>query len=294
MPTPQWLVEGLFEKNSLVMLAGPPASYKSFMALDWLMCMVTGRPWYGRAVAPSKVLYALGEGKASLLKRIKSWCHHHGAAPEEMVKVNENLRIVFDVPQLALRPSLDNMLSGLATEGFEPTVLIIDTLARSFVGMDENSQKDTGLWVEGAERLRAAGYTVITVHHTKKNVETGIQYRGSTVLMGAMDTGMTMVKSSGTVTLTVTKQKDHDEGEPLTFNRVIVKPDPDQEGSIVLVPTIQRDTRFMAEDESILKALLDDATFESDRARARVLAEQLGITEGAAQTRISRRRRHCA
>ena len=268
-------------------------THNSFMALDWILCMVTGRSWNGRPTAEAKCLYALGEGKSSLLKRIHAWMHYHQTTPEERRKIAQNLKITFEVPQIALKASVDNMLSGLSAIHFEPTVVVVDTFARSFVGLDENSQKDTGLWVEGAERLRATGYTVILVHHTKKNMEMGVQYRGSTVLMGAMDTSMTMVKNSGVVTMTMTKQKDHDEGEPITFNRLVVQPDPLAEGSIVLTPTIQKDHRFMSpeKDETMLQSLLEDPSFESDRARARILADQTGISEMAAQARIARRRK---
>ena len=48
MPPPKWLVEGMFEANSLVMVAGAPGSLKSFLALDWILSMATGRKWHGR------------------------------------------------------------------------------------------------------------------------------------------------------------------------------------------------------------------------------------------------------
>lgn len=294
LPKPVWAIEGVFELNSLVMLAGPPASYKSFMALDWILSMVTGRPWNGRKTTPAKVLYILGEGKASLMKRIHAWMVFMNTTPEERAKIQENLRVTFEVPQMAIKASVDNMLSGLAEIQFEPTLIVIDTLARSFVGLDENSQKDTGLWVESAERLRAQGCTVLILHHTKKNVENGIQYRGSTVIMGAMDTAMTMTKSKGTATLTISKQKDHDEGEPMTFNRTLVKGEAGDEGSIILTPTVLVDERFREDREvtdGILEALIKDPSFESDRARAKVLSEQAQITLEAAVQRIYRRRK---
>jgi RecA-family ATPase len=70
LPEPKWMVEGLFEQDALVMLVGPPGSFKSFLAIDWALSLACGRPWNNRATVPSRVLYALGEGKASLLKRI--------------------------------------------------------------------------------------------------------------------------------------------------------------------------------------------------------------------------------
>jgi hypothetical protein len=296
LPRPMWAIEGMFEKNSLVMLAGPPASYKSFLALSWLLCMASGKDWCGRKTAPAKVLYVLGEGKSSLLKRVNAWMHYENLTHAEKVRLAENFIVSFEVPQMAVKASLDNMLAELRTEGHEPHVIAIDTFARSFVGLDENSQKDTGLWIESAERLRHLGYTVIFLHHTKKNAEFGLQYRGSTAIMGAMDTAMTMDanKKKGIATLTVVKQKDHDEGDPLYFNRTIVQTEDGDEGSVVLVPAMKMDERFTEQGmrhDDIMTELMDDSQYDSDRARARKFAELTGMSETAAQTRVSRKRK---
>lgn len=296
LPKPMWAIEGMFEKNSLVMLAGPPASYKSFLALSWLLCMAAGKDWCGRTTSPAKVLYVLGEGKSSLLKRVNAWMQYEQLTQTQKERLVENFIVSFEVPQMAVRMSLDNMLTELRLEGHEPHVIAIDTFARSFVGLDENSQKDTGLWIESAERLRHIGYTVIFLHHTKKNSEFGLQYRGSTAIMGAMDTAMVLEanKQKGTATLTVVKQKDHDEGDPIYFNRTIVQSLGDGEASVVLVPTIKMDERFTEvgiKHEDIMIKLMEDSTFESDRARARELSKLVGMSESAAQARISRKRK---
>lgn len=297
MPPPRWMIEGLFEANSLVMVAGPPASFKSFLVLDWILCMACGRKWHGRATEPAKVLYVLGEGRSSLLKRVQVWIHYNRLSPQELALLKENFKVTFEVPQMAQKASVDNLLVSLGEDGFKPTVIAIDTFARSFVGMDENSQKDVGLWIESADRLRSAGFTVIFLHHTAKNTEFGVRYRGSTAIMGAMDTAMTLMRDpevAGGVKLQVVKQKDHDEGDPIFLQRHIVTPTGWVEGSIILTPVIKMDERFSEEGQKLDKAiddLLADPSFESDRARSRELSRHFQISEGAAQVRISRKRR---
>lgn len=297
LPKPEWLIEGVMEVNGLVMLAGPPASYKSFMALDWLLSMASGRDWLGKPTTPSRVLYVLGEGKSSLLKRATAWMHFNKVTSEQKERLKHNFRTTFEVPQLANKASVDNMLAQLAAEKYEPTVIAIDTFARSFVGLDENSQKDTGLWIESAERLRNVGYTVIFLHHTKKNVEFGLQYRGSTAIMGAMDTAITMSanKNENRITFQIVKQKDHDEGDPLYFQKVIVKPDPNEEGSVVLTPSVvsQMDHRLVKRKtiEEEIDRLLKDSKFENDRQRGVELAKlDFGLKEEAAVKRVQRYR----
>lgn len=297
MPPPRWLVDGLFEVNSLVMVAGPSGSYKSFLVIDWVLSMITGRAWNGYKTVPQKVLYCLGEGKANLLKRIEAWMQYHQCDQAERDEIIRCFRVTFEVPQMAKREEVNNLLSRLVAEGFEPDVIVVDTFARSFVGLDENSQKDTGLWIEQADRLRQKGYTVIFLHHTAKNVEFGVKYRGSTAIMGAMDTAFTLVKEekSGISTMKCSKQKDHDEPKPMNFNKLVVNSHLGLEGSMVLVPTVLMDERFTEdgrkreeEIESNTLTLVDDPTFESDRARAKELSRLTGLTLGAAQKRISR------
>lgn len=297
MPPPRWMIHEMFEANSLVMVAGPPGSFKSFLVLDWLLCMASGRSWLGRHTEKSRVLYVLGEGRSSLLKRIQVWLHHNKLNEEEKRTLNENFKVTFDVPQMATRSSVDNMLMGLHALNFSPQVIAIDTFARSFVGMDENSQKDVGLWVDSADRLRALGFTVIFLHHTAKNTEFGVKYRGSTAILGAMDTAMTLVRDPDIpdgVKLTVTKQKDHDEGDPLYFSRLIINPPGMVEGSMVLSAAVKMDERFTEKGQELEKAveeLMVDENFLSDRARARELMRQFpDLSETAAQKRISRKR----
>lgn len=294
MPPPRWLIDGLFEVNSLTMLAGPPACYKSFLALDWGLSVATGRKWHGRAVCPGKVLYVLGEGKASLLKRIEVWAEYHQLSKAESDRMVEHFRVTFDVPQMASKASVDNMLAGLEAEGFKPDVIIVDTFARSFVGLDENSQKDTGLWIESADRLRQIGYTVIFLHHTTKNTEFGLKYRGSSAIMGAMDTAFTLQKdgqSSSQSILACVKQKDHDEGDPIYLQRLIINHE-----SIVLVPAIRIDERFTdeyrekeaKEDTALLDIVAEMGTTHSQAAMGAELSNRIGLGKKTATKRVER------
>lgn len=302
LPPPVWLIDGLFERQSLVMLAGAPASFKSFLLLDWLLCMASGRKWQGRPTATAKVAYILGEGRSGLLRRVQAWKAHNDLTFEENLNLDLNFRVCFDVPQVALKSSTDNFLADLTKEGFTPEVVAIDTFARSFVGLDENDAKDAGAWVDSADRLRQLGYAVLVLQHTVKNTAPefgGARYRGSSAIMGAMDTAFTMTRSDNTCTVKVSKQKDHDEGPDLKFRKLDVQLG-GGEKSCVLVPMMMIDTDFEEDHvevdytldmETVALDLLADPSFKSDRARARTLATKLGKTETAAQSLIARVKR---
>lgn len=295
-PTPSWLIEDLFERSSLVMLAGASYSFKSFILIDWLLCMASGRSWCGRKTAEAKVAYILGEGKTSLLKRVRAWMAHNELSEEEMKKLEQNFKVSFQVPQLASKASTDNLLADIEREGFKPEVIAIDTFARSMVGLDENDAKDTGLWIESADRLRQLGYAVVFVHHTKKSTEFGPIYRGSSAIIGAMDTAMTLERSGESATLKIVKQKDHDEGPPIKFRQILMFPKTPYQ-SCVLVQRTTIDSRFddpedegrPAEDANlVLAAVMEDGSLGSDAERARILARRAKISYIAAQSRVSR------
>jgi hypothetical protein len=293
----------MFEVGSLVMLVGPPGAFKSFLAIDWALSLATGRPWNGKpGPEPSRILYALGEGKASLLKRINTWVHANDLTEHERKILNANFRVTFDVPQLADPRRTTEFLTAMDMEEYKPDVLIVDTLARSFVGRDENSQTDTGLWIESADRLRQKDMTIIVLHHTKKNTEFGLQYRGSTALQGAMDTAFILQKNpedhKGYAKLTCSKQKEHQEPEDVWFKWHSVCPPGVEEGSIVLIPTerpgqdeYEEHAANEAEIDAMIADLIANGAYNSDRARARDLAAKANMPETTAQKRISRTRK---
>jgi RecA-family ATPase len=65
---------------------------------------------------------------------------------------------------------------------------VVDTLARCFVGGEENSARDMGRFVAAADRLRTAtGAAALLLHHVSRH---GGAIRGSTALPGALDTGI--------------------------------------------------------------------------------------------------------
>ena len=90
-----------------------------------------------------------------------------------------------------------------------PDLIVIDTLARTLVGADENSAKEVGEYIAAVDLIRKeTGAAVLLVHHIGKNSIRG--ERGSSALRGAADTMMslTLSKQPSAFTLECTKQKD--------------------------------------------------------------------------------------
>lgn len=180
-PPLQWLVEGIFPQRGLVCWYGQPTCGKTFLALDASMNVARGSDeWFGRAMTGVPVIYVAGEGVGGLSNRLRSWVARHCNPDAEP---SANIRIVAEPP---------NLFDGDAGEfaetirAIKPGLVVIDTLARSSTGADENSARDMGKVIQACDFLvKSLNCCVLLVHHSKKGMSGG--ERGSSALRGACD-----------------------------------------------------------------------------------------------------------
>lgn len=220
MPPPTPMVHGWLNLDSLAMMYGPSGAGKSFVAIDLAMTVQSGlRWWHGNEVTPGDVLYIVAEGTPGATLRTTAWEEHHGRSSE--VTWHPGAVSIFE-------PAWASAIAEIVTER-RPSLVIIDTFARSIVGADENSTRDMGLAIEHLDMIRrAAGSCVLVVHHAGKDVAKGA--RGASALKGAMDTEIEVVGTEDRVTVRNSKQKDGPEAGTLHF-RLRGVPDT---GSVVL------------------------------------------------------------
>lgn len=225
---PRYMIKGLLTYSSAAWLIGGPGSKKSFVALDMAAHVAMGTPWQGRRVNRGLVVIIAGEGGGSIGKRVAAWHKTSGQMPDDMIRVlrrpvqagkPEKWAVLVEACR-RLRANLDPGLGMF---------IIVDTQARSTVGIEENSAKEMGLYIDAVEAIKDVTQgCVLSVHHTGK---VGGGTRGSSALDGAQDTRLKMEAIKGTLdaTLTIAKQKDIDEDEPirLRFKKVDIGVDAD-------------------------------------------------------------------
>ena len=236
LPPPTPLVDGLIFRNTLVNVFGPPASFKSFLALDIGLSIAHGGTWHGREVHSGGVLYIAGEGSSGIRKRALAWMQNQG--------VIDNGEPFFVLPQAVnIRDEAEiDALIEETRQTLQPALVIIDTLARSFGGGDENSGEAMGQFIEGCDRIRTefSGCTVMIIHHAGKDTTRGA--RGHSSLYGAVDTELELKRSQGSDSVTVrnSKQKDAEEADGIRMTARVVTLPPggglylEEESSIVL------------------------------------------------------------
>lgn len=213
-PAPRALIRDVLFENAVAEICGAAASYKSFQGIAAAEAIAGGHEWHGRATKQTPVVYITGEGAGGLTQRIQALENRYQRPCEAM--------FIPEAVQMHRPDEVEALLWAINQLPQEPGLIVVDTLARCFVGGDENSAKDAGLFVAGLDRIRSAsGAAVLVLHHLNKSGES----RGSTAFSGAMDTIIEARRENTTVTLRCLKQKDAPEFEPLTLVRRVIELD---------------------------------------------------------------------
>lgn len=187
-PDKEWFIERILGARDLCMLYGHPGSGKTFVALDLIMAVITGRQWANQFSVPKQgsVIYATSEGKGGLKGRLRSVLDKWNPTSQQL----RNFLISEEVPQLFDDESPENtqnFISELTTQlERKPDLLVIDTLHGATSGANENSAQDAGIVLRNIRLLRDAfDCAVLFVHHSNK---AGTSERGSSAFKGEMDT----------------------------------------------------------------------------------------------------------
>jgi hypothetical protein len=198
---PEWLLHHVIEAKVVAVLAGPRASFKSFIALDWAMRIAT---------AGNPVTLLSGEG-GGLGRRIKAWMQTFGGG--------QNLR---SLPITALERPLNLnreeemalLVGAIDKAGAPPSLVVIDTLSKFSAGMDENSNQEVAAYLAAVSRYIRERYdaSVLIVAHSGHG--DADRPRGASALMANPDSEFIVKRAAQPNThVEVTRQRFKDTGE---------------------------------------------------------------------------------
>ena len=181
-----WLIEGVIARGEAGIISGPPKSSKTYAALDLAVCLAAERDWCGfrnTLGRPARVLVlAMEDSERRLRQRVWALLAGHGLSPEQVAAglvINGRDFFYFDYPVHVRQLKF-------TLEYWEPDLLIVDSLARSFRG-DENSKRElaelTQPWQELCRQHKLA---VVVIHHDRKHA-------------GADDSPMYRMRGSGDI-----------------------------------------------------------------------------------------------
>jgi hypothetical protein len=205
MPEPTWMIDGIMQERSSVLMFGKSNTFKSFLAIDMACSVATGREWHGRKVKKHKVLYVATEGANGVGRiRIPEWFRYHDVPFDDSTDI-------FLYPS---EISLDNeknvglLLKTANAMGIE--LIVLDIFAGT---MDGTETEDTTAraWVRGVNRIiQKAQAGVLVVAHTGWADQT--RARMHTHFWGSFDSRLRVEgdKDKRTSVLAIDRHKDAD------------------------------------------------------------------------------------
>lgn len=203
-----WLVKDFFPLMAFGVIYGLSGVFKSFLAIDIICCIATGRPWNGKAVQKGAVLYIAAEGQLGISRRIRAWEITNGEKADNVFVLGHSVYMAEEEAQQATITAIEEIKKET---GEDVQMVVIDTLARCFTG-DENTSRDMNAFIRGCDVVRAkTNVSILCIHHSGRDEKKGA--RGSTALKAACDFEF-QVKRNGKVKLMTfinTKQKEGQE-----------------------------------------------------------------------------------
>lgn len=214
LPPIKWLIEPLIPEEGFIGLCGASGTGKSFIALDWAMCLSEGKPWLGvYPVQQCPVVYVAAEGGRGIQQRVRAWMEHYG--------YQDLPAIYFLLNPLYIREegTVEAFLEVLEEKDIWPGLIVLDTLSRSFGGGEENASADMGTFVDRMTYLAKKRYmAALVVHHLNA---TGSRERGHTSFKSGLDAMYLCEAEKGPtgnilrLEISNPKQKDGKEAEPI-------------------------------------------------------------------------------
>jgi len=181
-----YVIKGIIGPAQITVCWGAPGSGKTFVVLEASCAVGSGQRWHGRRTTAGTVLYVLAESS-------RPYAENRIAALKRECPTMANATVLFVPLALDLlhgeRGDVERVIDTakhLGKEHAKVSLIVVDTLAVTFGGGDENKSEDMGAYVANIKRIVAeTGAAVVIVHHCGKDEAKGM--RGHTALLGALD-----------------------------------------------------------------------------------------------------------
>ena len=205
---PEWLINDVCEKESVIAIFGQAKAGKSFVTVDMAACIALGKDWHGHKAHQAPVVYLAGEGIRNISRRFLAWSKINKADIHQapLMISSRGARLLDDKDHQLLKDTI----SATEDQYGDIGMIIVDTLARNFGGGNENSTEDMNAFVERVDDLKDTFKSCISiVHHTGHG--SGTRARGSSVLPAAVDAEYKVLR------------KDVSEEMFVTFSQTLIK-----------------------------------------------------------------------
>ncbi len=207
LPARPYIVKGLLGAGDIAAIVGAPGAGKSLLAPRLAYAVAQGEPIFGKRVKQGGVFYVAAEDGHGMRARLSALRGDFGEANQ--------LYLVTGVSDLLSKKGELRALQKAAKER-RPKLIVIDTLAVAFPGLEENSAEGMGLVVKAVRSLAQWGAAVVLIHHDTKAGD-GLP-RGHSLLNGALDVSIHLKREGGIVTGKPSKNRNGTTEDGLAFS----------------------------------------------------------------------------
>lgn len=203
-PTDFWLIEDLWENNSVGVIGAPSKSFKSTLTLNLACAVATGKPFDGREVKQGAVLIIQGENNLSMEQHKIYSITGETELPIYFVDDNITMDHIYKLKDSILELGVK--------------LLIIDPMYLLFGSGDINKHKDIVLRLEMLSNLsKKTNCSIMLVHHSRKlergaKIQTSDMY-GSAFIEGWYESMILLQRQSNNSSRMVTYFRNHKSGD---------------------------------------------------------------------------------
>lgn len=205
LPATDWIIDQLLP-DGVTFLYGASTAGKTFVAVDWSLCLAHGVRWAGRKVSSRRVVYVAAEGAGGIARRRRAW-----------LSVNQppdaTGGFLLLPRRINLRDRGDQSRLTRIVETHRAGLLVLDTLSMTVIG-NENDGGEMGEYLSACQRIhQRTGASVLIVHHQGKDADRGM--RGSSKFFndadGVIQVARPEVSSPRSIRLSRVKAKEAEE-----------------------------------------------------------------------------------
>lgn len=203
-PTDFWLIEDLWENNSVGVVGAPSKSFKSTLTLNLACAVATGKPFDGREVKQGAVLIIQGENNLSMEQHKIYSITGETELPIYFVDDNITMDHIYKLKDSIIKLGIK--------------LLIIDPMYLLFGSGDINKHQDIVLRLEMLSDLsKNTNCSIMLVHHSRKlergaKIQTSDMY-GSAFIEGWYESMILLQRQSNNSSRMVTYFRNHKSGD---------------------------------------------------------------------------------
>lgn len=203
-PRPEWIIKSLLPRAEFGVAYGESGAGKSFAVLDLVWHVAKGIQWHGKRVKPCRVVYVAAEGAGGFQTRLEALAKHRDETLDGVP-----IGIMAGAPNLLEGGELALIEAIKASGG--AGLVVIDTLAQTTPGANENTSEDMGKAIAAVKHISAAlDAMVLIVHHAGKDLSRGA--RGWSGMKGAADVQFEIGRNGDDRYFEIEKSKDGADG----------------------------------------------------------------------------------